>query len=465
MRKYILGVASFLLFMNGFAQFTGKPIYNIECRRADTVFGNITVELFPNIAPLHVANFDSIVVNGGYDSTAFHRVIADFMIQGGDPNSVSGNPSTWGQGNPNQANVNAEFSELSHLRGILSAARSTNINSASSQFFICHGDPTHLDGDYSAYGEAVAGMDVVDIIATTPTDGNDRPLETIRMFITKVGSNDSVPNSPMLISPIQNQIDVESSTIFNWSSVSTAKLYLFELAKDSLFTDVVFLKETKDTFATFNYLTDSYTNHFWRVRTNNGGKYSEDFEVRGFTNKLGTPLQISPADWENTSIYAVLDWTDIDQSTGYHIQVSTVNSFAAPQFVVLDTIVQNSNFYFQNGLDLNRRYYWHIAAVDNNDTSTYAPIISFFTDNEQLSADEKSNYEINLYPNPVEDFITINTNNDAQVEVISIDGKIALNQKVKEGENVINLEKLTKGVYNVNINFGGKVLSKQIIKQ
>src|SRR5438128_7898727 len=103
--------------------FTGKPQYQIEVHRADTVMGKIIVEMFPAIAPNSVRNWDSLVSIHFYDSTAFHRVIPGFMIQGGDPNSRSGPRSTWGYGDPDQATVDAEFSAVSHLRGILSAAR------------------------------------------------------------------------------------------------------------------------------------------------------------------------------------------------------------------------------------------------------------------------------------------------------------------------------------------------------
>ena len=103
-------------------------------------------------APFHVANFDSLVNVHFYDSTAFHRVIPGFMIQGGDPNSRSGPIATWGFGDPSQPTVNAEFSAARHLRGIVSAARDADKNSANSQFFICVADAACLKGEYSVYG-------------------------------------------------------------------------------------------------------------------------------------------------------------------------------------------------------------------------------------------------------------------------------------------------------------------------
>src|ERR1044071_3455603 len=136
-RNYLLCIPVFLLYSElAWSQssytFSGKPIYEINAKRNNVSLGIIRVELFPTIAPKHVINFDSLVSFKFYDTTAFHRVIPNFMIQGGDPNSRHGPTSTWGQGQPSQPKVPAEFSPyLSHLRGTLSAARlSNNINSA-----------------------------------------------------------------------------------------------------------------------------------------------------------------------------------------------------------------------------------------------------------------------------------------------------------------------------------------------
>ncbi|HRG59799.1 MAG TPA: peptidylprolyl isomerase, partial [Bacteroidia bacterium] len=197
---YLLLIAP-IYFVKAQSTFTGKPQYSIlSIENGDTI-GTTIVELFPNIAPLHVANFDSLVNIHFFDSTAFHRVIPGFMIQGGDPNSRHGPDSTWGYGNPNQPTVNAEFSAAKHLRGILSAARDNDTNSANSQFFICVGPAAWLNGQYSVYGRVVSGMNYVDTIVNAPRDANDKPLQKIEMFINYIGSNDSVPYTPILTSP------------------------------------------------------------------------------------------------------------------------------------------------------------------------------------------------------------------------------------------------------------------------
>ena len=139
-----------------------------------TSMGDIKVELYPDKAPITVKNFLDYVKAGYYNGTIFHRVIPGFMIQGGDPNTVSGDPSTWGTGgSPNK--VNAEFSSIHHRRGILSMARTSDPNSASSQFFIMVADAPSLDNQYSVFGQVTKGMDAVDKIVSAPRGANDRP--------------------------------------------------------------------------------------------------------------------------------------------------------------------------------------------------------------------------------------------------------------------------------------------------
>jgi peptidyl-prolyl cis-trans isomerase B (cyclophilin B) len=161
---------------------TERPEFVITVRQGSKVLGDIVVRLWPDVAPGHVAHFTARVAEGYYDSTAFHRVIPGFMIQGGDPNSKSQPKETWGTGGHPQK-VKAEFSNKSHQRGILSAARTNDPNSYGGQFFICVADASFLDGQYSAFGEVVSGMDVADAVVSSPRDSRDNPLEKIWMTI------------------------------------------------------------------------------------------------------------------------------------------------------------------------------------------------------------------------------------------------------------------------------------------
>lgn len=139
----------------------------------------MTLELYPEIAPITVENFEKLANRGFYDGLIFHRVIEGFMIQGGDPEGT-------GCGGPGYS-IKGEFAsngvknDLKHTRGVISMARSMMPDSAGSQFFIMHKDAPHLDGQYAAFGKLTDGFDVLDEIATTVTDRGDRPYEEQKM--------------------------------------------------------------------------------------------------------------------------------------------------------------------------------------------------------------------------------------------------------------------------------------------
>ncbi len=155
-----------------------KPMSSYENKIAElhTSAGQIDIRFFPDVAPNHVRNFIDLAQQGFYNGTKFHRVIPEFMIQGGDPNTKGGDPSMWGTGGSGK-NVNAEFNSVKHKRGIVSMARSASPNSASSQFFIMVADYPSLDNQYSAFGQVVRGMEVADKIVAARTGPNNRPLE------------------------------------------------------------------------------------------------------------------------------------------------------------------------------------------------------------------------------------------------------------------------------------------------
>jgi len=147
----------------------------------NTNLGNIQFELLADIAPETVRNFIKLAKSGFYDGTLFHRVIPKFMIQGGDPNTKESDKSTWGTGGPGY-NIKAEFNSRSHLRGIVSMARSSDPDSAGSQFFIVTSDSTFLDREYTVFGQVADGMEVADKIVNLPRDGNDCPLQEAKML-------------------------------------------------------------------------------------------------------------------------------------------------------------------------------------------------------------------------------------------------------------------------------------------
>ena len=151
----------------------------------ETRLGSIEIEFLPDKAPGHVKNFLDLARKGFYDGTTFHRVIPGFMIQGGDPNTkdASGSRGRHGTGGPGYE-IKAEFNDVSHKRGIVSMARSSNPDSAGSQFFIVVKDYPSLDRQYTVFGKVVKGMEAADAIVNSPRDANDNPKERVEMKVT-----------------------------------------------------------------------------------------------------------------------------------------------------------------------------------------------------------------------------------------------------------------------------------------
>ena len=154
--------------------------------------GVMVIEFWPDVAPKTVENFKKLAKDGFYDGTAFHRVIKGFMIQGGDPNTKDASKENmWGMGDPGYK-IKAEFNDKSHTRGVISMARSANPDSAGSQFFICHGNPTQLDHQYTTFGKLIKGDDVLEKIATTATHPPDRPDKRMNVESIKIVPADSI---------------------------------------------------------------------------------------------------------------------------------------------------------------------------------------------------------------------------------------------------------------------------------
>lgn len=168
-----------------------NPIVTITLTTGETM----TLELYPAVAPESVNNFISLVQTGFYDGLIFHRVIRGFMLQGGCPDGT-------GMGGPGYS-IKGEFSgngvqnDLVHTRGVLSMARSMMPNSAGSQFFIMHKDSPHLDGQYAAFGKITDGLEVVDMIAETECNHNDKPVterKIAKMTVDTKGVDYPAPN-------------------------------------------------------------------------------------------------------------------------------------------------------------------------------------------------------------------------------------------------------------------------------
>ncbi len=157
-------------------------------------YGNIEAELYPHIAPNTVNNFISLANTGFYDGLTFHRIVKDFVLQGGDPEGTGiGGP---GYSILGEFNSNKFKNDLNHTEGTLSMARSQNKDSAGSQFFIVTKDATSLDGDYAGFGKVIKGMDIVKEIENVEVDANDKPIENVIIESIKVDTKGITYNEP-----------------------------------------------------------------------------------------------------------------------------------------------------------------------------------------------------------------------------------------------------------------------------
>jgi cyclophilin family peptidyl-prolyl cis-trans isomerase len=159
---------------------SGDSVVVMSVTIADRPIGDIWIELYPDSAPNHVRNFKWLTDHGFYDNLTFHRVISGFMIQGGDPTGTGSGGPGW--------TFYAEFNRISHVRGVVSMARTQDPNSAGSQFFIMHAAGPHLDRQYSAFGRVIAGMAVVDTVAATPVGGpqGSTPVQPVVMSSVRI---------------------------------------------------------------------------------------------------------------------------------------------------------------------------------------------------------------------------------------------------------------------------------------
>jgi peptidyl-prolyl cis-trans isomerase B (cyclophilin B) len=383
---------------------TGKPQYIIRTTRADTTLGTFTIELFPTVAPLASAYFDSLVNIKFYDTTAFHRVIPGFVVQGGDPNSRHGPRETWGEGDPSQTNVPAEFTGVKHLRGIIGAARDEDINSANSQFFINVADNNFLNRAYTAYGQVVEGMDVVDLIVNAPRDSVDNPYEKIEMFITKGGVNNEIPDVPVLTSPENGAEGMTAIQNFSWEEVEGAVLYNLQISTESLFSDFFYNDSVGGGSATVSDLELGMTTYYWRVQSNNGGNKSAFTEARSFTTSIASPELISPENnSEDVSVQPELKWQSLNGASYYRVFIATSPTFTPSTIVFMQNNVVDTNVTVTTPLDGNTKYYWVVQGFTDSYQGPKSLVWSFTTENAVSVEDEDLPDKFELfqnYPNP-----------------------------------------------------------------
>ncbi len=470
MKKLILLLnISILLSINIYGQGgIDKPRYQILTNRAGVFLGTFDIELFPLIAPMHTQNFDSLVTDQFFDSTAFHRVVPGFVIQGGDPNSISGPISTWGQGQPWQHTVDAEFSVVRHLRGRLGAARDNNPNSATSQFYICVANSTFLDGNYTVYGQVTNGMNIVDDIVSSPRDANDVPLQKIEMFVTYIGVNDSVPDAPVLNAPADGATGILNTQNFTWSSISEAVMYTAEFSTDPAFSTIDISQNAGINFSLIPAL-QGFTTYYWRVKSNNGGHESVYSNVRTFTTGTAAAQLIYPPDTATgINLNPIFTWDPVPNADSYTLQVSVSSTFTT-QNMIYNTAGLTTTSQQVTGLNPNQQYYWRVRSANGTTQGFFSAKFSFTT-GTTIGIDEPTVQMTSLYPNPASEYIyfSLQTKESSNATISLCDklGRIVFytTEKINSDhlEYSIPVKDLASGIYLLNIAVDGKMISRKI---
>jgi cyclophilin family peptidyl-prolyl cis-trans isomerase len=193
MKKFIYLIVLILIVI-GVSMMTSKKVEEVAV--ISTKYGDMVIEFYPEIAPMHVESFKILANEGYFNGTLFHRVIPGFVIQGGDPNSKLDDRSIhgtggragkfFGIGDENDSStwlIPQEFNATPHVKGTLSMARTNDPNSASSQFFICHDVASFLDNNYTVFGQVIDGLETIDAIVNLEKDLRDNPLEKVDMQV------------------------------------------------------------------------------------------------------------------------------------------------------------------------------------------------------------------------------------------------------------------------------------------
>lgn len=468
-----------------FAQgpFTGKPRYQVQVRQAGgSINGQFELELFPAIAPHHVRNWDSLVTYHFFDTTAFHRVVPGFVIQGGDPNSRHGPRSTWGYGQPNQPTVNAEFTALSHERGILSAARDNNINSASSQFFICVAAARSLNGQYSAYGQVTSGMSVVDQIVNAPRDADDNPLQKIEMFVTRLpGDNNAVPGAPGLVAPASGSA-TSSSPVLRWHAVPTAMLYTAQLSPDSTFTTSVLRLQASQLDSSLTVPSDSLlasTRYYWRIEANNGGRVSTSV-VWNFRTGLAAPTLVSPSlGAQNISVTPLLTWQAVPGADSYRLQLARGLQFTPSQILFDQDSIATTSFQVPASamLPANRVCHWRVQAYQAGLPGFRSAPWNFRTGTAMAVATAAATPELLAQntPNPAPAgtptviHYTLPAPGSAELTITDLLGRLVA-QPLPHAEQIagdhqvtVSTAGLAPGVYLYHLHVGGQTVTRRLV--
>ncbi len=475
-KNFIFVVIAVLLQFNIVIAQNGKPQYTIRTEQNGADFGSFTIELFPLIAPLHSAYFDSLVNIGFFDSTAFHRVVPDFVIQGGDPNSKHLPKDTWGEGDSTQATILAEFSGVSHLRGIIGAARDEDVNSASSQFYVNIEDNLFLDSAYTAFGRVISGMNIVDSIVSVPRDANDNPNDKIEMFVTKGITTDVIPTVPELVFPNNLGEGVINGDSLLWNADKDAVEFTLEMSMNQDFNPLVLNTKVGKRFYRITNLELGKVQYYWRVKANNGGNISEFSETKTFYSSIKAPILLSPEKNEDSvSVTPQLQWEAVDGATRYRVQVSNAPLFQDKYIVVdVDTITKTS--FVTSELQAKKSHYWKVFSLTDKYEGPSSEFSRFVTGSlTSVTSLENFPSEFSLsqnYPNPFNPTTVIEFSipkvSNVSLEVFDIKGeKVSqlLNEELSAGKYQFSFDAthLSSGLYFYKISASNYSATKKML--
>lgn len=439
--------------------YNGKPRYSILTVREGVTIGAIEVELYPSIAPLHVRNWDSLVAEHFLDSTLFHRVVPGFVIQGGDPNTKHGPKSTWGYGQAWQKTVDAEFNPISHVRGVLSAARDNDINSASSQFFICVQSATSLDWQYTAYGKVTSGMGFVDNIVASPRSAGDIPNQNIAMYITRMADDTTkLATSANIIQPSNQATGVSPNYTFKWDALPGALIYELEISRDANFAIMDTVIKTAKTSLVVPSLKAGEVLYYWRLLANNGG-FKTASDTRTFTTGTFPPLLQLPAHNAVLSTNTIdFSWGAVPSAGSYKIQIATNPNFTLSSIQAeVDSI---SDTTYSTKLIANKKHFWRVASEINGIAGAYSASRTLTT-GAAVGINLQEQGDLRVYPNPVGRHgildVRHGTKNNGlrtkcQGQIYSIDGRKILSAEIIDGR--IDVSSLEAGIYFLKTDSG-----------
>jgi peptidyl-prolyl cis-trans isomerase B (cyclophilin B) len=423
--------------------YNGKPRYSFKAVRVGDTIGTFVVEMYPTIAPKHVRNFDSLVFNKFYDSLAFHRVVPGFVIQGGDPNSKKGPRSTWGQGQSWQQDIPAEFNPISHQRSIFSAARADNPNSANSQFFVCVAAATNLDNNYTAYGKAITGMNVVDNIVASARDVNDNPLQKIEMFVTRIADDTTnMPTAANIIQPANNATGISGTYQFKWEALAGALIYELEISRDANFATIDTVIKTNKLFAVVPSLKPGELQYYWRLQSNNGG-YKKATEIRAFTTGTFPPSLVLPTNNQTLTVNQVMfNWNAVNNVTSYKLQVATNPNFTIASIKIEEDSINATSII--KSLEPNKKHFWRVASEINGIAGAYSPAFAFTT-GTAVGIGSEQNGVISIFPNPASNRLFVQGLENFAFEIYDGIGKLVLTGTADE--SAVDISSLEAGMY------------------